>query len=294
MINNITTIFVFIDDFLKIYQKSIAGKKIKDKNRRNREGKMTLAEMMTIMICFHFSDFRTFKHYYIYYIGQQYRRLFPNLISYNRFVEVMPKLLIPTVVMTHILKGEKTGIYFIDSTKLEICHKKRTSSNKVFKGLAEVGKSSYGWFLGFKLHMVINNIGQIISIKITKGNIDDRAPVEELLKNLKGSAYADKGYIKHNLFLSLYKKGLKFIYGIRNNMKNYLMLLTDKILLRKRSLIESSFNILKNRMNLEHTRHRSPVNFLVNIVSCVVAYQFKTTGYHLAKIKGKGVEMIGA
>ena len=133
MINNITAIFVFIDDFLRIYQESEVRRMIKGKNRRDREGKMNLAEMMTIMICFHFSDFKTFKHYYIYYISVQYRCLFPNLISYNRFIEIMPKLLIPTTIMTHILKGQKTGVYFIDSTKLEICHRKRTSSNRVFK-----------------------------------------------------------------------------------------------------------------------------------------------------------------
>jgi len=294
MINNITAIFCFIDDFLRIYQKSEVKKMSKGKNSRIREGKMTLSEMMTIMICFHFSDYKTFKHYYIYCIGHQYKFLFPNLISYDRFISIMPKLLIPTTIMTHILKVQRTGVYFIDSTKLEICHRKRTSSHKVFKGLAEIGKSSYGWFLGFKLHMVINHIGQIISIKITKGNFDDRVPVLDLAKDLIGKMYADKGYIKHNLFLNLYKKGLKFIYGIRGNMKNYLLLMTDKILLRKRSLIESSFNILKNRMNLEHTRHRSPINFLVNIVSCLVAYQFKTTGYHLKKIKGSEVEMIEA
>ena len=115
-----------------------------------------------------------------------------------------------------------------------------------------------------------------------------------MAKNLVGNMYGDKGYIKHNLFLDLYKKGLKFIYGIRGNMKNCLILMADKILLRKRSLIESSFNILKNRMNLEHTRHRSPINFLVNTISCLAAYQLKTTGYHLSKIKGKNVELIGA
>ena len=151
MINNITTIFCFIDDFLKIYQKSDFRKMIKGKNGRVREGKMTLSEMMTIMVCFHFSDYRTFKHYYLYCIGHQYKFLFPNLISYDRFVRIMPKLLIPTTIMIHILKGDKTGVYFIDSTKLEICHKKRTSSNKVFKGLAEIGKSSYGWFLGLRV-----------------------------------------------------------------------------------------------------------------------------------------------
>ena len=201
----------------------------------------------------------------------------------------MPKLLIPTTILLHILKGGKTGIYFIDSTKLAICHRKRTSSNKVFKGLAEIGKSSYGWFLGFKLHMVINHQGQIIAVKITKGNVDDRPPVAELAKGLFGSMYGDKVYTKHDLFLNLYQKGLKFIYGIRNNMKNCLMLMIDKILLRKRSLIESSLNILKNQMNLEHTRHRSPINFLVNILSCLSAYCFKTTGKHLRKIKGDDI-----
>ncbi len=130
---------------------------IKCNQKRARDCKITLAEMMTIMICFHFSDFKTFKHYYIYYIGMQYRHLFPNLISYDRFITVMPKLLVPTIILSYIIKGQKTGIYFIDSTKLEVCHKKRTSSHKVFKGLAEIGKSSYGWFLGFKLHMIINN-----------------------------------------------------------------------------------------------------------------------------------------
>ena len=294
MINIITSVFVFVDDFLKIYKKSEIKKMIKCNRKRARDCKITLAEMITIIICFHFSDFKTFKHYYIYYIGKQYRHLFPNLISYDRFITVMPKLLVPTIIMSHIIKGQKTGIYFIDSTKLEVCHKKRTSSHKVFKGLAQIGKSSYGWFLGFKLHMVINNIGQIVSLKITKGNVDDRTPVHDLTKGLVGNIYGDKGYIKHNLFLDLYKRGLKFIYGIRGNMKNFLMLITDKIFLRKRSLIESSFNVLKNRMNLEHTRHRSPINFLVNTVSCLVAYQLKTTGYHLNKIKGKNVEMIAA
>lgn len=294
MINNITTIFVFIDDFIKLYQNNSKEVMRIGNKHRNREGKLSLSEMMTIMICFHFSNFKTFKHYYKYCIGVQYKHLFSDLMSYSRFVKLQPRLMIPITLLLHILRGEETGLYFIDSTKLEICHKKRTSGNKVFKGLAEVGKSSYGWFLGFKLHMVINNKGQIIAVKITKGNVDDREPVEELLKNLKGSAYGDKGYIKHNLFLKLYDKGLKFIYGIRSNMKNRLFTLFDKIMLRKRSLIESAFNILKNQMNLEHTRHRSPVNFLVNTLSCLAAYCFKTTKKHLKTIKIEELKMINA
>ena len=99
---------------------------------------------------------------------------------------------------------------------------------KFLERLQKKGKTSMGWFFGFKLHMIINDIGQIMAIKITKGNIDDRTPVTELTKKLKGSIYADKGYIGPDLFKSLYKRGLKIITGIRKNMKNYLIDLADK------------------------------------------------------------------
>ena len=129
-----------------------------------------------------------------------------------------------------------------------------------------------GWFFGFKLHIIINDVGQIMAIKITKGNVDDRTPVTELTKKLKGSVYADKGYIGADLFKALYKRGLKLITGIKKNMKNYLINLADKKLLRKRFCIETIFGFLKNSMNLEHTRHRSPVNFLDNLIAALTAY----------------------
>ena len=138
-----------------------------------------------------------------------------------------------------------------------------------------MGKSSYGWFMGFKLHLIINSKGQIISVKITKGNVDDRTPVKDLTRGLSGSLYADKGYISQKLFKEIYNDGLRIVTGVKANMKNYFMTIKDKILLRKRSVIESVFNIFKNNMNLEHTRHRSPINFLVNIISCLVAYQLR-------------------
>ena len=127
-------------------------------------------------------------------------------------------------------------------------------------------------FFWFKLHMIINDVGQIMAIKITKGNVDDRTPVVELNKKLKGSIYADKGYIGADLFKALYKRGLKLITGIRKNMKNYLIDMADKKLLRKKFCIETIFGFLKNSMNLEHTRHRSPINFLVNIIAALTAY----------------------
>ena len=120
--------------------------------------------------------------------------------------------------------------------------------------------------------MIINDIGQIIAIRITKGNVDHGTPVEELTKKLKGSIYADKGYIGAGLFKASYKRRLKLRTGIKKNIKNYLIDLTDKKLLRKRFCIETIFRFLKNSMNLEHTRHRSSINCLINLIAALTAY----------------------
>jgi hypothetical protein len=192
-------------------------------------------------------------------------------------VQLWPRLILPLALMIQMLGGEEAGTYFIDSTKLQICHNKRTSSNRVFGKIARMGKSSYGWFMGFKLHLIINNKGAIIAIKITKGNNSDISAVASLAKGLKGSIYGDKGYISKNLFNELFRQGLRLFTAIRKDMQNHLLKLSDKIFLRKRVLIESVFNVLKNVMNLEHSRHRSPINFIVHVLACV-------TGYSLNKI----------
>jgi hypothetical protein len=272
---DINVIYYLTDEFCKIYLNWQKHRLIPLVNMRYRVGKMSLSEMLTIMIIYHLAPCREFKYFYLHFLSQRHNKNFPNLLSYNRFVEIMPQLLIPLVVMLHCMSGKKDEVYFIDSTKLQICHNKRTNNNRVFKNLAKMGRSSYGWFMGFKLHLIINSKGQIISMKITGGNIDDRHPVKQLTEGLSGSLYADKGYISQKLFKEIYNDGLRIVTGIKASMKNYFMTIEDKILLRKRSVIESVFNILKNHMNLEHTRHRSPLNFLVNIVSCLVAYQFR-------------------
>ena len=166
---------------------------------------------------------------------------------------------------------------FIDSTTLKICHNKRIYSNKVFKSIAERGKSSTGWFYGFKLHLVINEKGKILSSLLTPGNVDDRneSVISSLTKNLFGKLIGDRGYLSEKIFNMLFEKGIQLITKIRKNMKNKLMPLEDKLLLRKRAIIESVNDQLKNISQIEHSRHRSVGNFIANVLSGIIAYSFR-------------------
>ena len=129
-----------------------------------------------------------------------------------------------------------------------------------------------GWFFGFKLHLLINHQGEIRAFKITSGNVDDRQPLEPMVSALRGKVFADKGYISKSLMKRLWQRGLHLLTGIRRNMKNYLLPLLDRLLLRKPCIIETLFAKLKVGMGLEHSRHRSPTNALVHILSCLAAY----------------------
>lgn len=275
MKKDITELYSFIDDFCQIYLAYEKKKLLPSLKIRNRSCGMSLSEMLTIMVMYHTSYAKNFKYFYKSYIEYLHKDDFPRALSYNRFVELMPRLFIPLNVLLHMLLGEQTGTYFIDATTIKACHNARRYGNKVFNGFAKHGKSSMGFFYGFKLHVIINEKGEIVALKLTKGNVDDRTPVPDLTKDLVGSIYADKGYIKQNLFVNLYERGLKMIHGIKKNMPNKLMDLKEKIMLRKRNLIETVFDYLKNKMSLEHTRHRSPINAFVHIVSTLIAYCFK-------------------
>jgi hypothetical protein len=239
--------------------------------RRQRAGRLTSSEVMTILIAFHRSDFRTFKHFYLM-LMDQHRAEFPDLVSYQRFVELMPSVLGLLCAYLQSRFGPCTGIGFIDSTALAVCGNKRIRRNRVFCGLAKIGKTTMGWFFGFKLHLAINECGELLAVQLTPGNVDDRQPVPHLTRRLFGKLFGDKGYISAELFAALWDRGLQLITHIRHNMTNRLMPLVDKILLRKRSLIETVNDQLKNISQIEHTRHRSPTNFLVNLVAGLIQY----------------------
>lgn len=273
--SKVTEIFCLVDEFCKEYDQ-IVDKHLLG-NPSKRPSIMSKSEIITITILFQLSGFRTFKHFYIYYLQKHMQEDFPRTVSYNRFTELMQQNLMPmTLFLKTCCLGKSTGISFIDSTPVRVCKPKRINNNKVFKGIATTGKSTMGWFHGFKLHIIINDKGEILNFCITQANVDDRTPLKKksFLDKIYGKLYADKGYIGKNLMQLLFADGLHLITHIKNNMKNSLMTMSDKILLRKRSIIETVNDELKNICQIEHSRHRSFTNFLSNIVAGLIAYSF--------------------
>ena len=269
---DLVELFCSIDDFWKTFKSDWDTHLIDNlKSRRGPEPELTTPEMMTIVVLFHQSNYRTFKHFYAS-VQQNLHREFPRLISYPRFVTLMKKLFVPSFTYLLHFKGEITGISFIDSTSINVCHNKRISRNKVFKGLSKLGKTTTGWFYGFKLHLVINDKGEILSFQLTPGNVADVNMLKTPSCGLWGNLFGDKGYISAKIAEKLFKQGVQVITGLKSKMKQRLLPIMDKILLRKQSIIETVNDQLKNISQIEHSRHRSPVNFLINLLSGLVAY----------------------
>lgn len=271
----ISDIFCLVDEFCKDFTKTTQPFLLG--NSSKRPPIMSQSEIISICLLFHLSGFRCFKHFYLFYVQRHMRAEFPHTVSYNRFVELSQSVLMPmTIFLKTCCLGRCTGISFVDSTPIRVCNNKRIKRNKVFKGIAEVGRSTMGWFYGFKLHIVISDKGEILNFAITQANVDDREPLknENFLREVFGKLFADKGYISEKLANILFVNDIHLITSIRNNMKNSLMTMSDKIMLRKRSVIETVNDELKNICQVEHSRHRSFANFITNIVAGLIAYSF--------------------
>lgn len=273
--DQVITIFCSVDDFYKTLEPKWHKRLVPGKAKvRNRTSALTVSEIMTVTICFHQAGYRNFKWYYLNYVRKLWLPYFPNLPSYNRFIELMRSAIFPLFCYLQSRLAQSTHVSIIDATPLPVCHVKRASNNKVFRGIAAKAKSSMGWFFGFKLHLVINHKGELVSWQLTKGNADDRKSVESMTQGIQGLLLGDKGYISSQLFHALFARGLKLITKVRKNMKNKLMSYWEKKLLRKRGVIESVNNELKNTAHIQHTRHRSPWNFCVNLISGLISYTF--------------------
>lgn len=271
----LTRMFCQIDDFCKAFEPVLNAQLIQPHNRRRRQPRLALSEIMTLLVHFHQTQYRTFKAYYTQHVMQHLRGHFPNLVGYTRFVELMPRALVPLTCYLHSRRGAATGIAFVDSTPLAVCRTQRIQQHRVFEGIAKRGKTSMGWFFGFKLHLIVNDQGQLLAFQLTAGNVDDRKPVPELARqarDLFGKLFGDRGYIAQWLHDELWAEGIELVTRIRSNMKNRLLPLLDKVMLRKRALIETINDQLKNISQIEHSRHRSVSGFMVNLVAGLIAY----------------------
>ena len=232
-------IFCDVDDFMIIFKHWLKSHTLEQSpSKSGRKATMSLSEVMTIVIWFHQSHYRDFKAFYTQYVQVHLKAEFPRLVSYNRFVELMPGTLLPLCVyMVTCCRGQQTGIAFVDSTPISVCHNKRIRRHKTFAAVARRGKSTMGWFYGFKLHLVVNDLGEILAFCLTAGNVDDRDPVPTLAKDLWGKLVGDKGYISQTLFEQLFDQDLHLVTTARKNMGYRLMPLMDRVLARKRSII---------------------------------------------------------
>src|SRR5947208_776100 len=271
---SILELFCSVDDFWQQFSPNWHQDLLTSGQRqRLRATQLHSSEIMTIVILFQQSHYRTFKAYDTEYVQRHLHSEFPTLVSYQRFVELMPTLLVPLVAYLHTQLGRCSGISFIDSTSLAVCRNPRIHQHRVFAGRAARGKTSVGWFFGFKLHLVVNDQGELLAFCLTPGNVDDRRPLPKLVKGLVGKLFGDKGYLSQPLAEHLLvTQGLQLITKLRKRMRNRLLDWSDKLLLRKRAIIETITDQLKNISQIEHSRHRSPINFLVNLVAGLIAY----------------------
>lgn len=234
--------------------------------------------MMTIELLCHLSGYKCLEYYYCNEVQKgALHSYFPAAPSHDSFVQL--KLRIVTLMILHLhycRLGALCGVYYADSTSIVVCNNRRIHSHRVFRGKAARGRSSTGWFFGFKRFLVVNAFGQTVRVAFTPGNAADNNTrrLIKLFDKLQGWVFADKGFVNQKAFGQLFKKGLRPITGIRSNMKNKLMDMTQKMLLKKRGMIESVNDILKTVCDIGHTRHRSPINAVLNIFSGISAYTF--------------------
>ena len=281
---SILKLFCHVDDFCQWLVTRENAELLGVTRKRGPAPRLSLSEVMTILIHFHQSRYRDFKAYYTQHVCQHMRSEFPTLVSYTRFVELMPSALPAMCLYLPVRFGQKTGVAFIDSTPLSVCHNRRIVRHRVFAEVAKRGKSSMGWFYGFKLHLIVNDRVELLAVQLTPGNIDDRKPVPQMTRNLWGKLVGDRGYLSQALFEQLFARGLQLITPIRKNMQNRLVVLEDKLLTRKRFVIGTIADQLKNIPQIEHARHRSPTNFIVNLIAGLIAYtwQPKKPSLHLS------------
>jgi hypothetical protein len=270
----IISLYFSVDNFCQELDFHLSTQR-KSTLKKTRTDALSKSEIVTVLILYQFSGYKNFQYFYTECFLKDWKDFFPKSPTYARFISRLPIVALHSFAYAHFMCSAEncTGISFIDSKKLPVCHNRRIHSNKVFKDIAQRGKSSTGYFYGLKIHLIINHLGDILDFEVTPGNVQDNNP--ELLRtitgNIRGKVFGDKGYLT-KIFEELYQNGVHLIAKIRNNMKNKLIDYQDKLWHLKRGVIEASNDILMTVFDIEHTRHRSPVNAMIHIFSAVAAY----------------------
>jgi hypothetical protein len=234
---------------------------------------LCVSEIITILLMLHSSQCKYLKSFYQGVMGDVLRQYFPHMPCYERFVTLQKSVFMPLLCFLLSRLGQRTGIYYIDSTALAVCHNRRISRHQTFAGLAARGKTSMGWFFGFKLHLVFNQLNEIVALKLTAGNVADTKAVPSLTQTLVGKLFGDKGYIGKNLAEQLLRRGLALFTRVRKNMKSLPLSITDKMLLNARNMAETIIGHIKAFSSLNLPKHRSPLNAFLHILAALTAYQ---------------------
>jgi len=274
MLERLVETFCAVDDFCKAFLPQWEAYLIRNGTApRGPEPGLAISEIITILLMLHGSRFKYLKSFYNGVTGEVLRRYFPSMPCYERFVALQPSVLLPLLCFLLSRLGQRTGIYYIDSTALAVCHNRRIGRHKTFKGLAARGKTSMGWFFGFKLHLVFNHLNEIVALKLTPGNVHDGAPVEQLTQNLTGKLFGDKGYLGKQRVAALLKRGLVLMTKVRKNMKALPLTLIDKLLLNARNMAETIIGHIKAFSSLNLPKHRAPINAFLHLLAALTAYQ---------------------
>ena len=281
MLERLVETFCAVDDFCKAFLPQGEAYLIGNGTApRGPEPGLCVSEIMTILLMLHGSGFKYLKSFYTGVVGEVLRRYFPGMPCYERFVALQPSVLIPLLCFLYSRLGQRTAIYYIDSTALAVCHNRRIGRHKTFAGLAARGKTSMGWFFGFKLQLVFNHLHEIVAVKLTPGNVHDGAPVEQLTHDLTGKLFGDKGYLGQQRVAALLKRGLVLMTKVRKNLKALPLTLTDKLLLNARNMVETIIGHIKAFSSLNLPRHRAPINAFLHLLAALTAYQLNPIKPH--------------
>ncbi len=283
MLDRLVETFCEVDDFCQVFVPQWEAYLIRTGTApRGPQPGLVVSEIITILLVLHSSRSKYLKSFYQGVMGDVLRQYFPGMPCYERFVTLQKSVFMPLMFFLLSRLGQKTGIYYIDSTALPVCHNRRISRHQTFAGLAARGKTSMGWFFGFKLHLVFNHLNEIVAVKLTPGNVHDGAPVEQLTQNLTGKLFGDKGYLGKKRAAALLKRGLVLMTKVRKNMKALPLTLTDKLLLNARNMAETIIGHIKAFSSLNLPKHRSPINAFLHILAALTAYQIDPIKPNLA------------